>query len=443
MKPISKETRRLIRIRLLVFTMGLATALLSAFLIWKSQGLVERPEDGFGFAEAARNVLNGNGLVQSIEISPGEFSEHRARRAPFYPLFIAALFSVGGDHPALIQLAQCVLAGGICLLVFEIGRLAFARVRSGVISAVMCAFHPMVLRYVPDIHIEIVMMFLITLATWRSLKFVEKPTVLNGLLFGAAVACGALTKPVALPYAMLFIVSFVAFHWLARRRAEASACPLPVKGLLSIILAMAILILPWTYRNYRVIGEFVLISTNSGGEFLRGYIYAEPDYFLLRKGATTDAEARANTMEIDLFAAQGKVWQRDEKETEAILNHEAKAKLLAEPGAFIKKMFVNFFMYWYVATTKLNSLIVAALSLAGWSLALLAIKAARDQGRKVWPLLIPILSFNLTYAAVLALARYSAPVTPVLMVLAGFGVDTLISRWRNPKSAVAPAIAKA
>jgi hypothetical protein len=37
------------------------------------------------------------------------------------------------------------------------------------------------------------------------------------------------------------------------------------------------------------------------------------------------------------------------------------------------------------------------------------------------------------------LARYSAPVIPTLMVLAGFGVDTLLERWQ--KRSAAPATA--
>jgi hypothetical protein len=46
----------------------------------------------------------------------------------------------------------------------------------------------------------------------------------------------------------------------------------------------------------------------------------------------------------------------------------------------------------------------------------------------VWPVLLPILSLNLTYGAVLALARYSAPAIPLLMVLSGFGLDAILRR---------------
>jgi hypothetical protein len=43
-------------------------------------------------------------------------------------------------------------------------------------------------------------------------------------------------------------------------------------------------------------------------------------------------------------------------------------------------------------------------------------------------LVVPILSFNLTYAAILSLARYSAPIIPCLTVLAGFGIHVLLQR---------------
>jgi 4-amino-4-deoxy-L-arabinose transferase-like glycosyltransferase len=419
---------QLLRLRGFLFLLGFTTALLAAFVLWRQQSFTAHTPDPFGLSEIGSNVANGRGFVQNIQTAVGPVP-FRTRRAPMYPTLIAAIYSVGGEKPALVQLAQCVMAGLICVLIFEIGRLLF-NPRAGLISAILYAFHPMVLRYVPDLQVEVTLAFLYTLAAWRSVHFLKSPSTLNGALFGAAAAAAALTKPVGLPYAGLFAFAYLLTSYLAKRRSGNGSWALPLPGLAAIFVAMAVLILPWTYRNYRVFGQHVvLISSNAGGEFLRGYIYTEPDYYLLRKGATTDAELRANQWEAELFASQGKVWEQNELETELVLNREAKAKLLSEPLAFLRKMFVNFFMFWYVATTKANSLFVGFIAVCSWALAVVGMRRARTEARPFWPVLLPILSVNLTYAALLALARYSAPTIPLLMVLAGLGVETLLRRW--------------
>ena len=162
------------------------------------------------------------------------------------------------------------------------------------------------------------------------------------------------------------------------------------------------------------------------------YAFAQPKYYLLQKKPYTDGENEANQMEIDSFAAQGLVWERDEPETERVVSKAAKEKLKNEPLAFVKKTFIGFFAFWYQPTSRANSLFVGSLALGAWALALLGWRRAKLEGRPLWPLLQPILTVNLLYAALLALGRYSAPTIPTLMVLAAWGLDSLLDRsWRT------------
>jgi hypothetical protein len=70
------------------------------------------------------------------------------------------------------------------------------------------------------------------------------------------------------------------------------------------------------------------------------------------------------------------------------------------------------------------------MAVAAWTLAALGFPRARREGKAVWLLLAPILYLNLLLAALLSLGRYSVPVLPCLVVLAAFGVDTVIDRFR-------------
>jgi hypothetical protein len=93
-------------------------------------------------------------------------------------------------------------------------------------------------------------------------------------------------------------------------------------------------------------------------------------------------------------------------------------------------------MFWYVMTTKSNSLVVGGLALMGWILAAAGwIRGGPERRRFFWVVLLPIVSLNLLCAALLGLGRYSAPTIPALMVLAAFGIDRLLLLvWRKSPS---------
>ena len=54
-----------------------------------------------------------------------------------------------------------------------------------------------------------------------------------------------------------------------------------------------------------------------------------------------------------------------------------------------------------------------------WAFALIGWRRTRRERRPAWLLLLPVLYFNISLAFLLALGRYSVPVLPALIVLAG------------------------
>jgi 4-amino-4-deoxy-L-arabinose transferase-like glycosyltransferase len=416
----------LARTRLIVFGGALVVALTTVFLLWHAQSAVDQTNDLYRFAELGRNIVEGNGFRFGDE-------PPTIRRAPLYPALIALLYLIFGEHILVIQLAQSVLAAGTCLLVFEIGRKLFT-LRTGLIAAAITALHPMVMRYVPDVQVEASLTFLYTLTVYRTIRLVEQGTVLNGFWLGLAAASAAMVKAVALPYAALFAVTYLVF----RRRLRVPAAPrtaLPGLGpIAAMIAAMGLVILPWTYRNYQITGRFVPVSGNASGEFLRGYVFAQSRYYLLRDPPYSVGEEEANDMQRKLFRDQGLVWERDQVETERVQSAAMKQKLWSSPAAFVRKAVIGGFMFWYVVTSRANSLLVGGLAVGAWALALYGMRRGAGRGRAFWLLLLPIFSLNLIYALVLALGRYSAPCIPTLMVLAAFGVDCLMSRTHDARA---------
>jgi 4-amino-4-deoxy-L-arabinose transferase-like glycosyltransferase len=435
MSEVPSAATTLLRRRLpfVVFLLGTLAGVLTVTVVWRAQSFVDVSNDPYGYVRMARSLLRGDGFAP--------YGSVLNRRGPLYPAAIALVYLITGEHAIVWQVLQAILHGLTCVLVFGVARRMYNE-RTAIIAGVLCALHPTLLRYVPDFHVETTLTFLSTLGLWCSVRFLEKPNAKTGALFGVVAALGALAKPVLL----LTPIAFAAW-WLvcdrgrsglhrerSSRQRSASASPwIPARWLAAaaIFAAMGLVILPWTYRNYRTSGHAVLITTGAGDAFLRGYVFSRTEYALLRSPPYTNAENASNAMFMDLCAQAGTVWQRDDVESDRILAQAAKHKLVEEPGAFVRKFAVQIFTFWYQMTSLRNSLVAGISALVLWCLALVGWRRARAEGRVSWPLFLPILCLNLSLAALLALGRYSVPVLPALVVLGAFGFDTLLERRKR------------
>jgi len=400
-----------------VFLIGVAAAAAMAFIFFSSQSFVRDRFDPYFFGEMGKSLARGEGFTA--------YGTLLKRRSPMYPFFIGAVYYLFGEQPRLVQLLQCLMLGGTCWLVFDMGRRMF-NIRTGLIAAIVCALHPLMLRYVADLHLETLLTFLFTLTVWTTVRFYESPTPARGLALGFAGAAAALTKAVVVLYPMLFVALWIVLRWL--RPAEARVPGPTWKAVAAIPVAMALLILPWTVRNYRATGHFVLISSGFNDAMLRGFIFSKADYALLRRPPYTDGENETNLWFRALARAEGTEFERDDYETEQLLGREVKRRLAADPGAFVRKSLVGLFTFWYQMTSLTNSLLTGALALGAWVLALVGTVRAWREGRPIWLFLLPAIHLNLLLAVLLALGRYSAPVMPALLVASAFGIDTLLSR---------------
>jgi hypothetical protein len=433
------------KLRLVLFGVGLVTALLTVFVGWRAQSFVAPSADPYGYVAMGRSLLHGEGFAP--------YGSVLNRRGPLYPALIAFVYLVIGERPVALQLLQCLMFAGVCALAYDTGRRLY-NVRTGILGALICAVHPALLRYVPDFHIETFLTLLSMATIWRGVIFVQHPGPKNGVLVGLFAALGALAKPVLLLFPLVFGLYWLLQQYLRTRgqvsapsretggeqsdsRAPAAPMRVAIAAVAAIFVTMGALILPWTYRNYRSSGHVVLITTGFGDAFLRGYIFSKPEYALLRLPPYTYAENESNAFFNDLCAKEGTVWQRNDVESEKILSKYAKEKLRAEPAEFVRKFFTQLFTFWYQMTSLTNSLITGLAALVLWVFALVGWRRARAEERPSWPLLMPILCLNLALAVLLALGRYSVPVLPALAVLAAFGIDSLLLRRSGPPGASA------
>jgi 4-amino-4-deoxy-L-arabinose transferase-like glycosyltransferase len=417
------STAHIWRASIAVILVALAAGLAMVFIGFRSQGLVNSNFDPYYFGEMGKSIVNGDGFAP--------YGSLIQRRAPLYPLMIAGIYYAFGEQPLLVYIAQVLLLAATCVLVFDIGRLMFNE-RTGIIAALICALNPMLLRYVGDLQLETLLTFLFTACVWASLRFYARPTVLGGALIGATAAFASLTKSVALPFPFLFAAIIIGTSLLRRSRGQKA--DLHLAPLLAMFATLAVLIAPWTIRNYFATGgHFVLLSSGTSDAFLRGYVFSKPEYATLRLPPYEYAENESNDWFRSLSQVAGTEWQRDDYETDQILNRAAVQKLTSEPADFVRKFGTGLFTFWYQMTTMTNSILAGALALATLALAFIGLRRSTEEGRPAWILILPAIYLNLFLAALLALGRYSVPILPPLLVVSAFGIDTLLSRRRKTR----------
>ena len=415
-QTLRRETKR----PLVVFAAAFAAACAMVFVVFGRQSMVGGDIDPYAYGAMGRSLAAGNGFA-----GDGSFGTLLRRRAPLYPLVIGGVYWLVGERPRAVLLLHCVLFAAMCTLVYDLGRRLFNE-RTGIVAAALCIVNPMLLRYLPTLHLETMLMFLFTLLVWTMVRFHQRPAVAAGVAVGLAAGAASLAKTVALPIVVLFAAGIVLAARRIRRRGGDAL--VPWKPIVAIAVALAAAITPWTVRNYRASGHFVLVSTGTSDAFLRGFIFSRAEFALLRKPPYTDAENESNAYFEALAQAKGTAWQRDDYETDQILNAEAKRRLVAEPVGVMRKSLVGLLTFWYELTSLKNSLLALVLAVGAWALALVGWRRARREGCASWLLLMPILYMNISLALLLALGRYSVPILPALLVLSGFGVDTLLTR---------------
>ena len=240
----------------LAVAVGIAARLAFALGYWVDKPLTHDERE---YLLLARNVAEGRGFVHLQPDGTPAPGEHFGR-APVYPVFLAAVIRVTGAPPAAdvpllraIRIVQAVLGGVLVWLVAWLaGRAAGpeAARAGGWLAAV---YPPLV--WTPAYVWSETLFSVLALACVAVLTLDRRRRGLY-LAAGALAGLAVLTRP-----AMLFFLPLAAL-WLAWKREW--------RGVVLLSLACAFVIMPWTIRNAREYGRFVLVASEGGITFWTG-----------------------------------------------------------------------------------------------------------------------------------------------------------------------------
>ena len=327
---------------------------------------------------------------------------------PGYLYFIGVFFAVLGSLTA-VKVAQTLVSA---LLVPAVGRLGTMALgpRAGLFAAAIVALYPDLVWF--SAHFWAETLFL-TLLWWAFERLAAADrdgstpkAAAAGLLWGLAI----LTRETVLYFAPITALFLL---WRRPRGAVRAA---------TFLLAMALTVAPWTYRNWRAFGAFVPVSTAGALNLWQGNtalsrqeVYEQywavkghiaKYHFVRAKGIEAIVDRQPWWLLEKLRSEMPRYWEAD---SQALLHLRKGAYAEVRPSVALAATFILLAPY----------LAVLALSVA----ALLTLPRGRLPGL----LLVFLAYYAFLHVVTHGFARYRLPTLPALFILAGW---TWV-RWRE------------
>jgi 4-amino-4-deoxy-L-arabinose transferase-like glycosyltransferase len=210
--------------------------------------------DDVEFNKLALRLLHGEGYV-------GDHGEPTSFRAPGWPFVLAGFYAAFGTDPLGVYVLLCLLGAAGCVLTYLLAREVVPEGTARLAGALAAAYLPYA-YFSCSFLSEAIFVPQLLLGLLLLVRHLKRPS--PALLTLAALVLGwaALTRPFAL---LLLPVAWgvLLVDWRRRRRGAVLPAVLFTAAFVAVIA-------PWTVRNQRVYGRFVLIATNGGSTFYGG-----------------------------------------------------------------------------------------------------------------------------------------------------------------------------
>jgi 4-amino-4-deoxy-L-arabinose transferase-like glycosyltransferase len=277
---ILKRAYSISPVQLLLLIMSLAVILRLGSALYQGNTVTDLPGvyDQISYDGLARRVVDGFGFSFAEGHWPAtRAGEPTAHWSYLYTLYLAAIYKVFGPTPLIARIIQALIAGIFqTLLVWRIGTRLFNRT-VGLVAAALSAVYIYFFYYAGALITETFYIIGILWILDCAFRLVATTRDEFGIRWrgwlelGLAMGVTVLLRQVFL----LFLPFLFLWLWWNLRGKEADRWKQilhwsAVKGLATATLVLALMIVPFTIRNQRAFGTFVLLNTNAGFAFFWG-----------------------------------------------------------------------------------------------------------------------------------------------------------------------------
>lgn len=174
---------------------------------------------------------------------------------PLYPLLCAGVYLATNYSRLALILVQMAFVSLLCVTIYLIGKEVFNK-KAGLISAVLCMFHPGLIIYsTTKLHELSLVAFLFSVLILAILKFEKNLTYKRSFIIGMLTAAAILTRATI----ALFVPLFLAWLYVYRKGIFKSTKEYLLKSFF-IIIIIAVIISPWIARNYHIHHKFLFMQ---------------------------------------------------------------------------------------------------------------------------------------------------------------------------------------
>lgn len=361
----------------------------------------------------AKMILNGKGLMDY---------RYPVFTPPLYAILIAFGSWVFGHDQLPIKVLQIVADSATTCVVMLIGReiLGF---RTALISGGLLIVYPFSIYASLYIGSETLFTFFLSCSILFFLWATSSSRLTWYLLAGCTLGIATLIRGTTQFFPLLAPVLLVLLDRTMSKRV--------IVGYLGFCFCFALIIAPWTIRNYLVLKEIVPVATASS-VFLQGshedFLTIDgktpgfPKYFVeLEDRGISRPPPGAGPVLMDRYLFRA-----------GLENYKIRAE--TDPLSFIPFLLLKFGRMWYATESGRNHAVILFANLPLYGLAIVGVISLFRQRRppqSIWILLFVIAYFVILHWVSLPLFRYVLPIMPYVILLASIGILVCFERLKK------------
>ncbi|MGE0114244.1 MAG: ArnT family glycosyltransferase [Steroidobacteraceae bacterium] len=391
---------------------------------------------GISFADnyhmLAQNLAAGNGY---------RFTDDTAltmMREPGYPLVLAALFSVFGYGLSAPRVANLFFGIFSALLISRITRQVSGSERAAKLAPVLFLVHPGVIITdmrggVEGLFIMLVMCFLVV--TYKALA---SGRLKDYFFVGLALGIASIVRSTVLLFPSFLLLYFL---WWERTR---TSIPAMLSRVVIVWVGAFLILSPWIIRNYALSGHFVPTGSVAGvsahaGQYICTHFSFDNSLEKVDGDAATERVRLAREQGYRFKELDGLYYlyfykTQDELAFNTFLGKRVLQRYLESPMLLLECSTKNAFNFWFSGktwkATTLNSVVQLPYLLLAIAGLIIGMRSKRSADIAILALFI-VYTMGV-YLPILAEARYSMHLIPILSILAALPFTK--RRWKYSSS---------
>lgn len=385
------------------------SAVVTLAAILASGDTLRVPDEG-DYRSIAKHVAEGKGFTIDGQTPT-------AYRPPLYPLFLAIVYRMN-ERPLSGKLAGSLFWGASIVVAYFISRKLFGS-STAMTTAILMAFYLPLMFYNSLLITEVLATLLVGLLFLCLIDYEQSHRLRALAAGGIALGLAGLTRTAFLGLAPIVILWLFVSPKIDRKFSRA----------ILFVICAAVVVAPWSVRNYLTFGQFVAVDTNSGVNFLLGN---NPETPLTH---SWEANEPGRVKALEAAFADG---PQDEAEFQAQAFREGLSFIIHNPGRAIvlfvgkvmdfwemERIFFGLFVsgsWWLTAPT--GWLIVLLIQLSFVATLLLAILGLCLAGPSPARLLVTLIAVGLTiiYSVAFSHSRFNVPLFSILIPFSAYGL---------------------